>query len=71
MIHKRLELTMVNFASLCFFRFRFVRGDINSEEDMMAALKDVDVVFHSAALIEGSKEDMTKVNLGGTQNLLK
>ncbi len=59
-------------------RVRWFAGDITSESDVAAALEGVDTVFHTAALIELAEhypkkfgEKVRKVNLGGTENLLR
>ena len=42
-------------------------------DDLIAILKDVDVVFHVAAKagVWGSKESFWSINVTGTQNLIK
>lgn len=54
----------------------FIEGDIRSAETVAQAVKDVDVVFHLAALVsvEASIEDPQKshaINVEGTLNLLE
>lgn len=51
-----------------------VWGDLTKPEDVNAAMKDIDVVLHLAAIIpplsEKNKELSRKVNVGGTKNIL-
>jgi len=56
--------------------FHFIRGDIRDSDLVKRALKDVDAVFHAAALVSVSRsvEDpilTNEVNVTGTLNLLK
>ena len=47
-------------------------GDLLNKESLKKAMKDVDVIFHLAAVVDYStpKEKMFKVNVVGTKNLL-
>jgi nucleoside-diphosphate-sugar epimerase len=54
--------------------FKFIQGDIRNYSEVVEALKGVDVVIHSAAIIDwGTKteKDVMDCNLGGTQNIIK
>jgi len=56
--------------------FSFVKGSINDEETLEKALKDVEVVFHEAAIVSVPKSvkepELTNyVNVKGTANLLR
>ncbi len=56
--------------------FDIIRGDITNEQDLKKAVKDVDIVYHLAALtIEGGKyylkEEYERVNVEGTKKLLE
>lgn len=63
-------------AALGSGRLEVVRGDICDEEDAGAALSDVEVVFHAAAIVSVQRsisepELVNKVNVQGTSNLLR
>lgn len=51
----------------------YVEGDITDIESIKPFFKDVDFVFHCAALVKdyGPKEIFYKINLEGTKNLVK
>ncbi len=56
--------------------FDFIEGDIRDYNDCLRSTKDIDIVFHEAALgsVQRSIEkpiDSNSVNVGGTINLLK
>lgn len=56
--------------------FKFIRGDIRDKKLLLEILKDVDVIFHEAALTYvGESIDLPKryhdVNVNGTLNLLE
>lgn len=56
--------------------FDIIRGDINNKNDVKIALRDVDTIYHLAALtIDGGKyykkEEYQEVNVEGTKNLLE
>jgi nucleoside-diphosphate-sugar epimerase len=52
---------------------RYVAADLTDPSSLPAATKDVDVVFHCAAIVKdyGSKRDFLKVNVDGTKNLVQ
>ena len=53
----------------------YIQTDITNKEDVVKALMDMDVVFHTASLIpltvEISDDDLHKVNMTGTQNIVE
>ena len=51
----------------------YVNGDITNIESIKNAFKNIDVVFHCAALVKdyGPKKNFYGVNLNGTKNLVK
>lgn len=53
----------------------YIQADITSLDDLCIAFKNVDVVFHCASLtpvsIRHSKEDYYRVNVEGTENVIK
>jgi len=57
-------------------KLEFVRGDICDEDSVSGVLSDVDVVFHTAAIVSVQRsisepEFVNKVNVQGTSNLLR
>ncbi|MDG7001416.1 MAG: SDR family NAD(P)-dependent oxidoreductase [Nitrososphaerota archaeon] len=56
--------------------FTFLKGDINDPDTAKKAIKDVEVVFHEAALVSVPKsikepELTSQINVEGTRNLLR
>jgi len=54
-------------------RVTFIRGDIRNKALLNEACKGVDIVIHTAALIDwGTKteKEVTEINTGGTENLI-
>ncbi len=51
---------------------KFAYGDINDIESVKAAMRGIDIVYHSAALADEwiSREEAYRVNVEGTRNLL-
>jgi 2-alkyl-3-oxoalkanoate reductase len=51
---------------------QIVEANISNKEELRNALKDVDVVFHAAGLVDpyGSRELIFKTNVEGTRNVL-
>jgi len=51
----------------------YVTGDITDKESIKSAFKDVDVVFHCAAVVKdyGPKKMFYKINLEGTKNVVE
>ena len=52
---------------------QFVKGDVQNPEELNKACQDIDVVIHSAAIIDWgtkSKEEVLSVNVGGTTNVI-
>ena len=51
----------------------YINGDITNIESMKPIFKDIDIVFHCAALVKdyGPKSNFYKINLDGTKNLVK
>jgi len=52
----------------------FIQGDVQNVEELITACKGVDLVIHSAAIIDwGTKEEseVLSVNVGGTKNVIK
>jgi nucleoside-diphosphate-sugar epimerase len=54
-------------------RVRYVTADLTDPSSLPAAVSDIDVIFHCAALVKdyGSKKEILKVNLQGTKNLIE
>ena len=55
-------------------RIRFIKGDVRDREIVDIATEGVDLVIHSAAIVDWgtkSKETVMSVNLGGTRNLIE
>ena len=52
---------------------RYIAADLTDPSSLPAATKDIDVVFHCAAMVKeyGSKQDFLKVNVDGTKNLVE
>jgi len=54
-------------------QIEFVKGDIQNEKDVELACSDIDLVIHSAAIIDWgtkSKEEVLNTNVGGTKNII-
>ena len=54
-------------------RVTCIQGDIRDEEKLKQVLKGVDVVIHSAAIVDWgtySEEEILSVNAGGTKKVL-
>jgi nucleoside-diphosphate-sugar epimerase len=53
----------------------YIRTDITNNQYIVEALRDMDVVFHTASLIpitvDITDEDLHKVNVIGTQNIIE
>ena len=54
---------------------KLVQGDVTNLESMRSSMTDVDIVIHSAGVYEvgidnHAKEQMTRINVGGTKNVL-
>jgi len=52
----------------------YIRGDIRDAEALMNACKDIDLVIHSAAIVDWgikSDEEVMAVNVTGTENVIK
>ena len=55
-------------------RIRFIKGDVRNYDEVSAAFKNVDVVIHSAAIIDWgtkSRQEVLSINFGGTENVVK
>jgi nucleoside-diphosphate-sugar epimerase len=55
-------------------RIDFVRGDVTNYQSVLSACQGIDLVIHSAAIIDwGTKsdEEIYAVNVGGTENVIK
>jgi nucleoside-diphosphate-sugar epimerase len=55
-------------------RIEFVKGDIQNFVEVKKACKGIDIVIHSAAIIDWgtkSEEEVMAVNVGGTENVIK
>jgi UDP-glucose 4-epimerase len=68
--------TLFNLSRCKPSRTKIIRGDINDEALVKAALKDVDVVFHEAAIVSveqsiAQPEAVRHVNVEGTRRLLR
>lgn len=54
--------------------FEFVDGDVLETETVVAALKDIDVLFHAAGVVDywnQGVDHMMKINVQGTQNVMQ
>jgi nucleoside-diphosphate-sugar epimerase len=55
-------------------KIKIVYGDLQDKESLNSALKNVDIVIHSAGLMSdrdyASKKDFFKINVRGTENLI-
>ena len=64
---------------LSFFRnknFNFINGDVTIKSDLESAVKDKDIIIHLAAIVgfpacKNNPELATRVNVGGTKNLIE
>jgi len=55
-------------------RIEFIRGDIRNRKAVTAACRDIDLVIHSAAIVDwGTKpeKEVLETNFGGTENLVQ
>jgi len=57
-------------------RLKIVKGDVRDSKRVTAALKNIEVVFHEAAIVSVNRsmsepEVVNAVNVGGTRNLLR
>ena len=55
-------------------RVEYVRGDIQNKVQLKSAFKDIDIVIHSAAIIDWGtkpKSEVLDVNVGGTENIIR
>jgi nucleoside-diphosphate-sugar epimerase len=55
-------------------RIRFIRGDIRNYEEVSKACKGMDIVIHSAAIVDWgtrSESEIYAVNVSGTENVIK
>lgn len=53
-------------------QIEFVKGDIQDKQAVEMACHDIDIVIHSAAIIDWgtkSKEEVLNINVGGTKNI--
>ena len=48
-----------------------VKGDLNDYNSLFEATKNIDIVIHLAAALNGSKKKLNKINAQGTRNLIK
>lgn len=55
------------------FRLEYIRGDINDAEALKSACEGIDLVIHSAAIVDWgvkSDEEVLAVNVTGTENVV-
>ncbi|NNC94039.1 MAG: NAD-dependent epimerase/dehydratase family protein [Chitinophagales bacterium] len=55
-------------------QIEFIQADIRDFDAVVRACKDIDIVIHSAAIIDWgtkSEEEVLAVNVGGTENIIK
>jgi nucleoside-diphosphate-sugar epimerase len=55
-------------------QIEFVQGDVKNPEEVKNACENIDIVIHSAAIIDWgtkSEEEVVAVNVGGTKNIIK
>ena len=48
----------------------YIYGDVTNLDSLTDAFKGIDVVIHAAGITDGLKENMLKVNIEGTQNVV-
>lgn len=62
------------FKNLSSDKVRFIQCDIRDYDALELASKDVDIIIHSAAIIDWgtrTREEVLSVNVGGTENVIK
>lgn len=55
-------------------KIEFVKGDIQNAEEVDKVCADIDIVIHSAAIIDWgikSREEVLNINVGGTKNVIE
>lgn len=55
-------------------KIEFVKGDVQNSEEVEKACAGIDVVIHSAAIIDWgikSREEVLNINVGGTKNVIE
>lgn len=55
-------------------KIQFIKGDIQNQEDVYRACQGIDIVIHSAAIIDWgtkSEAEVMAVNVRGTENIIK
>jgi dihydroflavonol-4-reductase len=53
---------------------KIIYGDVTDKDKMLQIIKDYDVVFHLAGIVEirvGRKKELYRVNVGGTKNIIE
>lgn len=64
--HQVFSLDRENLSSSIFFK-----ADITKKEELSAIPKDFDIIIHLAAILDESSDDLFKVNVDGTKNLIE
>jgi len=74
-IPKELRVFDVNvYTGLQDPRIKFIKGDTRNYKEVREAVKGVDVVIHTAAIVDWGtkpKSEVLTVNVGGTENIIK
>lgn len=47
----------------------FIEGDVRNEEELYRAFKDVDIVYHLAAVLDETSPELWNINVNGTKNV--
>ena len=70
---RAFDLPLENMSSIEQLGAEVQRGDVRNYEDLAAAMQDIDVVFHLAAIhgLWRPRQEYFAVNIGGTENACK
>jgi sterol-4alpha-carboxylate 3-dehydrogenase (decarboxylating) len=65
---------IVDYMGIPNSRIKYIKGDVRNYMDVKSACKGVDIVIHSAAIIDWGvrpKSEVLSINVGGTENIIK
>lgn len=72
---KEIRIFDINsFVGIQDSRIKYIKGDIRNYNDVKEVSEDVDIVIHSAAIIDWgvrTKSEVLSINVGGTENIIK
>lgn len=71
---KRLMNSYGENADFLFEKIQWIEGDIEDYATVLDAIRDLDEVYHCAAMVSFSKQDtnrMLEINVGGTANIVE